>query len=154
MGSGTSSRFLLPLEEFSKLSESSLAMQLYWSYQSVLACQESMWEELVDRMRNRPTELRELGWENDFELNELESRAKFEVLLERYKRDMQARVSLWCSLAEMGWPVPPREPLSKAELMEEERLHQAMLEARRFANEDDLQTYCRSMRAFVGCKSS
>ena len=86
MGSGTSSRFLLPLEEFSKLNESSLAMQLYWSYQSVLACQESMWEELVDMMRNRPRELRELGWESDFELNEMESRAKFEVLLERYTR--------------------------------------------------------------------
>lgn len=67
---------------------------------------------------------------------------------------MQARVSLWCSLAELGWPVPLREPLSKAELVEEERLHQAMLEARRFASEDDLQTCCRSFRAFVGCKSS
>lgn len=85
-GSGTSTCFLIPLEEVSKLNESSLAMQLYWSYQSVLACQESMWEELVDRMRNRPNELRELGWESDLELNELESRTKFEVLLERYKR--------------------------------------------------------------------
>lgn len=68
-------------------------------------------------------------------------------------RDMHARVSLWCSLAEMGWPVPPREPLSKAELVEEERLHRAMLEARRFASEDDLLTYCRSVRSFVGSKS-
>ena len=86
VGSGTSSRFLSPLGEVDKLNESSLAMQLYWSYQGVLACQESMWEELVDRMRNRPGELRELGWESDLELNELGSRAKFEVLLERYKR--------------------------------------------------------------------
>ncbi|KAF8560048.1 S-adenosyl-L-methionine-dependent methyltransferase [Imleria badia] len=151
MGSG--SRFLNPLEKVDKLNESTLAMQLYWSYQSVLACQESMWEELADRMRNRSSELRELGWESDPELNELESRAKFEVLVERYKRDMHARVSLWCSLAELGWPVPPREPLSKAELVEEERLHHAMLEARRFASEDDLLTYCRSVRSFVGSKS-
>ncbi|KAI9570267.1 hypothetical protein HD554DRAFT_2085025 [Boletus coccyginus] len=149
---GTNSRFLNPLETVDTLNESTLAMQLYWSYQSVLACQESMWEELVDRMRNRPGELNELGWESDPELNELESRAKFEVLIERYKRDMHARVSLWCSLAELGWPVPPREPLSKAELVEEERLHHAMLEARRFASEDDL-TYCRSVRSFVGSKS-
>ena len=84
MGSG--SRFLNPLEKVDKLNESTLAMQLYWSYQSVLACQESMWEELADRMRNRSGELRELGWESDPELNELESRAKFEVLVERYKR--------------------------------------------------------------------
>lgn len=83
---GTNSRFLNPLETVDKLNESTLAMQLYWSYQSVLACQESMWEELVDRMRNRPGELNELGWESDPELNELESRAGFEVLIERYKR--------------------------------------------------------------------
>lgn len=86
MGSGSASRFFMPLQEVDKLNERSLAMQLYWSYQSVLACQESMWEELVDRMRNRPNELRELGWESDLELKELESRTKFEVLLERYKR--------------------------------------------------------------------
>jgi len=83
---GTNSRFLNPLETVDKLNESTLAMQLYWSYQSVLACQESMWEELVDRMRNRPGELKELGWESDPELNELESRPRFEVLVERYKR--------------------------------------------------------------------
>lgn len=74
-------------------------------------------------------------------------------MLRKECRDMQARVSLWCSLAELGWPVPPREPLSKAELVEEERLHHAMLEARRYASEDDLQTYCRSVRSFVGSKS-
>ncbi|KAF9225466.1 hypothetical protein BS17DRAFT_778631 [Gyrodon lividus] len=151
-GTGTTSPFLVSLEEIDKLNESSLAMQLYWSYRSVLTCQESMWEELVDRMRNRPGELMELGWENDLELGELESRAKFEVLVERYKRDMQARISLWVSLRELGWAVPPREPLSKAELVEEERLYQAMLEARRFASEEDLQTPCRSVRIFVGYK--
>ncbi|KIJ66297.1 hypothetical protein HYDPIDRAFT_86952 [Hydnomerulius pinastri MD-312] len=148
----SSSQSLIPLDEIDKLNESSLAMQLYWSYQCVLACQESMWEELADRMRNRQGELRELGWESDLELSELESRAKFEVLVERYKRDMQARISLWCSLSELGWAVPPREPLSKAELVEEERLYQAMLEARRFASEEDLQTPSRSVRIFVGYK--
>lgn len=74
-------------------------------------------------------------------------------MLKEECRDMHARVSFWCSLAELGWPVPPREPLSKAELVEEERLHHAMLEARRFASEDDLLTYCRSVRSFVGSKS-
>ncbi|KAF9245796.1 hypothetical protein BU15DRAFT_85484 [Melanogaster broomeanus] len=139
-------------EEFDKLAESSLAMQLHWSYQSVLACQESMWEELVDRMRNRPEELRELGWESDPELYQLEGRAKFQVLVERYKRDMEARVSLWCSLRELGWPVPPREPLSKAELVKEEQLQQAMLEARRLASDDDIQPPSRSVRMFLGYK--
>lgn len=146
------SHSLIPLDEIDKLSERSLAMQLYWSYQSVLACQESMYEELVDRTRNRTGELAEFGWNTDQDLSELESRTKFEILVDRYKRDMQARISLWCSLAELGWSVPPREAMSKAELVEEERLYQAMLEARRFASEEDLHTPCRSVRIFVGYK--
>ncbi|KAH7927288.1 hypothetical protein BV22DRAFT_1032037 [Leucogyrophana mollusca] len=146
------SQSLIPLEELDRLNETSLSMQLYWSYQSVLACQESMWEELVDRMRNREEDLRALGWESDQELGELHSRTKFEVLIERYKRDMQARISLWCSLSKFGWEVPLREPLSKAELVEEERLYKAMIEARQHASEEDLQTPCRSVRIFMGYK--
>lgn len=146
------SRSLISLDEIDKLSERSLAMQLYWSYQSVLACQEAMYEELLDRTRNRTGQLAECGWDTDQELSELESRTKFEILVDRYKRDMQARISLWCSLAELGWSVPPREAMSKAELVEEERLYQAMLEARRFASEEDLYAPCRSVRIFVGYK--
>ena len=39
---------------------------------------------------------------------------------------MQSRVSLWCSLTGIGWVLPPREPLSKAELIEEERIREGM----------------------------
>jgi hypothetical protein len=68
------------------LSERSLAMQLYSSYQLVLACQEAMWEELKDRIRNRREELVHLGWDDDEELDEYpESRKKFEKLIERYQ---------------------------------------------------------------------
>jgi len=74
------------------------------------------------------------------------------VLSDELHRDMQARISLWCSLSELGWSVPPREAMSKAELVEEERLYQAMLEARRFASENDFHTPCRSIRIFVGYK--
>ncbi|OJA19573.1 S-adenosylmethionine-dependent methyltransferase [Rhizopogon vesiculosus] len=146
------SHSLIPLHEIDKLNERSLAMQLYWSYQSVLACQEAMYEELVDRTRNRTGELAAFGWETDQDLSELESRTKFEILVDRYKRDMQARISLWCSLAELGWSVPPREAMSKAELVEEERLYRAMLEARQYASEEDFHTPCRSVRIFVGYK--
>jgi len=69
-------------------------------------------------------------------------------------RDMQARVSLWASLTGLGWPQPQREPLSKAELIEEERVRQAMLEARQFASAEDLQTPCRTSRVLVGYKAS
>lgn len=66
--------------------------------------------------------------------------------------DMQLRVSLWCSVKDIGWPLPPREPLTKAELIEEERMREAMLEARRNATFEDQQLPCRSVRVLVGFK--
>ena len=52
----------------------------------MLACQEAMWEELKDRIRNRREELVYFGWDDDEELEELtECRKKFEKLIERYK---------------------------------------------------------------------
>lgn len=76
---------LLPVEQFMALSERSLAMHLYFSYQGVLACQEAMWEELKDRLRNRKDELKPFGWEDDEELEELHNRKRFERLIERYR---------------------------------------------------------------------
>jgi hypothetical protein len=71
--------------ELRGLTERSLAMQLYYSYQGVLGCQEAMWEELKDRLRNRKESLIEFGWEADEELEELEGRKRFERLVERYR---------------------------------------------------------------------
>jgi hypothetical protein len=65
---------------------------------------------------------------------------------------MQARVSLWCSLDDLGWPLPVREPLSKAELIEEERLRESMLEARKRATPEEMQIPCRAVRVIVGYK--
>lgn len=69
-----------------------------------------------------------------------------------WDRDMQARVALWCSLTGIGWPFPSREPLSKAELIEEERVRESMLDARKFASAEDLQVPCRAVRVLVGYK--
>lgn len=69
-------------------------------------------------------------------------------------RDMHARISLWHSLTRFGWPYPQRDPLSKAELVEEERLRRAILEARKLATEEELRTPCRSLRLLVGMKGS
>jgi len=111
-----------------------------------------MWEELDDRIRNRKEELLPFGWSDDEELEELQNRTKFERLIERYRTDMQARVSLWCSLTGIGWIFPPREPLSKAELIEEERMRESISEARKLASEEDRQVPCRSVRVLVGYK--
>lgn len=78
-------RHLFPSEELHKLSNRYLAMQLYRSCQYVLGCQEAMWEELKDRLRNRREELSPYGWDDDDELEELQSRTKFEKLIERFK---------------------------------------------------------------------
>jgi hypothetical protein len=66
---------------------------------------------------------------------------------------MQIRVALWASLVNFGWPTPKREPLSKAELIEEERVRQAMVEARKLATPEDFQTPCRTTRVLIGYKS-
>ncbi|KAJ7786481.1 hypothetical protein B0H16DRAFT_1490620 [Mycena metata] len=139
--------------QLDQLNDRSLAMHLYRSYQLVLACQEEMWEVLKDQIRNRKEELKPFGWDDDEELEELQSRKKFELLIDRYRTDMQTRTALWCSLTGIGWPFPPREPLSKAELIEEERIRAAMLEARTFAESDDeALAPCRSLRVLVGYK--
>lgn len=76
---------LLPVEQLERLDERSLAMHLYRSFQSILANQESMWEELVHWIRERKEALSEFGWEDDDELEELASRKKFERLIDRFK---------------------------------------------------------------------
>lgn len=79
-------RRLFPSEKLHQLSNRYLAMQLYLSCQIVLGCQEAMWEELKDRIRNRRHELSPYGWDDDDELEELQNRTKFEKLVERFKR--------------------------------------------------------------------
>ncbi|KAG2022934.1 hypothetical protein CC2G_000646 [Coprinopsis cinerea AmutBmut pab1-1] len=143
---------LFPADQLSVLSERSLAMHLYRSYQTVLACQEAMWEELKDRIRNRKEGLRVFGWEDDEELEELQSRKRFEKLIERFKSDMHIRISLWTSLTNFGWNIPTREPLSKAELIEEERIRESMSKASQFVTMEEIQAPCRSVRVLVGYK--
>lgn len=68
-------------------------MLLYRSFQNVLACQASMYEELLDRIKVEEDEskdrvsverdLKSFGW-MDSDLNELSPRAKFEKLMEQY----------------------------------------------------------------------
>ncbi|KIK70686.1 hypothetical protein GYMLUDRAFT_210055 [Collybiopsis luxurians FD-317 M1] len=143
---------LVARQQLDSLNERSLAMHLFRSYNYVLGCQEALWEELKDRIRNRKEELEPFGWEDEEEFEEIQNRKKFERLLERYRSDMQSRISFWCSLQEIGWTQPVREPLTKAELIEEERMREAMLQARRNTTSEDQQMPCRSVRVLVGFK--
>ncbi|KXN88799.1 Demethylmenaquinone methyltransferase [Leucoagaricus sp. SymC.cos] len=145
-------RHLFPSEKLHQLSSRYLAMQLYLSCQCVLGCQEAMWEELKDRIRNRRHELSPYGWDDDDELEELQNRTRFEKLIERFESDMHLRISLWYSLTDLGWAFPDREPLTKAELVEEERIRANMLEARKQARPEEFDIPCRSVRVIVGFK--
>lgn len=66
--------------------------------------------------------------------------------------DMQVRMSLWHSLVKAGWPYPRRELLSPIEFAEEEKLRQAILEARRNATEQEFAIPTRSIRLLLGVK--
>jgi hypothetical protein len=68
-----------------QLSERSLVMHLFRTFQNVMSTQESMWEELKDWVRNKSDVLKELGWENDDDLEEPSIRRKFEALLAGYQ---------------------------------------------------------------------
>ena len=73
------------LSQLQLLSERSLAMHLHRAYHDILACQEAMWEELKDRLRNKKDQLKHFGWDDDEELEELQNRKRFELLIERFR---------------------------------------------------------------------
>ncbi len=69
-------------------------------------------------------------------------------------RDTRARISMWYSMTELGYTLPKREPLEKAELLEEERRRKAILDARAQAREEDFDVPCRIIRVFIGFKEA
>ena len=69
-------------------------------------------------------------------------------------RDMRARMSMWYSMTQLGYSLPRREPLEKAELLEEERRRKAILDARALAREEDFDVPCRIIRVFIGFKEA
>lgn len=66
---------------------------------------------------------------------------------------MHVRMSIWHSLVHFGWDYPQRDPMSKAEEMEEARLREDILLARRAAGaENEREPPCRAVRVLVGAK--
>jgi hypothetical protein len=88
LGANSINKFLdeEDLQRLHNMGDHVLGMHLHRVVQDVLACEEAMWEELNDRIRNRKGTLRDFGWDDDEELEELQSRKKFEILVERYRR--------------------------------------------------------------------
>jgi len=137
------------MKELDSLDPHSLYMQLHRAAGVVFATKEAMWEELSEKVIKGDQTLRQYGWgDGDFDIEV--SRRKFDALMDSYKSDMRARIALWHSLVKNGWEYPRRDPLSKAEALEEERLRHDILEARRLAKEKELSTYCRQIRLIIG----
>ena len=69
------------------LSAETLMAHLHRMVMGVLACKESMWEVLKDKLRHKKNEkeLRQLGWEDEGGAEEVRERMKFEKMLEQYR---------------------------------------------------------------------
>jgi len=65
---------------------------------------------------------------------------------------MHHRVAHWRTLVKMGWKLPLHGPVARPEVVEEERLRQAMIEAQKLETEEDLQAPLRTFRIIVGIK--
>ena len=71
----------------SYLSPETLMAHLHRMVVGVLACKETMWEVLRDRLRQKKyeKELMELGWEGKAGAGETQDRNFFEKMLEQYR---------------------------------------------------------------------
>ncbi|KAI0830529.1 hypothetical protein BC628DRAFT_874999 [Trametes gibbosa] len=144
---------LIPFDTWHRQDEHSQFMHLYRAVTFVLSTKEAMWEELAAKIAVRDPELRRFGW-RDQDYSEQVSRARFEIAVDQYQSDMRGRISLWHSLVKNGWALPPRDPLSKAEVLEETRLRDDILESQRHADTSEAEPPCRKVRLIVGVKES
>ncbi|KAI0652066.1 hypothetical protein C8Q79DRAFT_936021 [Trametes meyenii] len=144
---------LVPLDVMESQAEHSQFMHLYRSVTFVISTKEAMWEELMARVTAHDEELRRFGW-GDADYNEQSSRARFEYAVDQYQSDMRGRISLWHSLVKNGWELPPRDPLSKAEILQEMQLREEILASQRLADTGEPEPPCRKVRLIVGVKES
>ncbi|KAI0636518.1 hypothetical protein C8Q77DRAFT_1154455 [Trametes polyzona] len=145
---------LFPIDGLLMFDLHSLCLHLRRALGVVLSLREAMWDELQTAWTAGEADLRLEKY--GFALGEdtLESvRGKYVALLDQYKSDMHVRMSIWHSLVHFGWEYPQRDPMSKAEEMEEARLREDILVARRNAGaENEREPPCRAVRVLVGAK--
>ncbi|KAI0375218.1 hypothetical protein BV20DRAFT_1048391 [Pilatotrama ljubarskyi] len=144
---------LIPFDSMQSQGEHSQFMHLYRAVTFVLSTKEAMWEELLARVEARDEELRRFGWRKE-DYNEQASRARFELAVDQYQSDMRGRIALWHSLVKNGWELPPRDPLTKVEIVEEMQLREEILAAQRLADTGEPEPPCRKVRLLVGVKES
>lgn len=62
---------------------------------------------------------------------------------------MHERMAMWHVMMHYGWSYPKQSPMTQAEIMEQDQLRHAILEARMLAKEED-QVPSRLIRLLVG----
>ncbi|KAI0094104.1 hypothetical protein BDY19DRAFT_902763 [Irpex rosettiformis] len=151
---GEMAKALFRVDRVQEMGEGALFMHLYQAARMVYAAKEAMWEELIDRVDKKDPKLAVYGWKTvkDYWLEE--SRRKFEGLFEGYEHDMRLRLSFWHLLLRCGYMLPTQRALSGPEQEEENKLRQAILEARKQATEEEFSTPVRSFRLLIGVKRS
>ncbi|PIL24402.1 hypothetical protein GSI_14155 [Ganoderma sinense ZZ0214-1] len=147
---------LFPVDALLMFDVHSLCLHLRRALGFVLAVREAMWDELA-ALVTAPgacgdVDLTKYGFfPHEDTLQSM--RSKYVQLLDQFKHDMHVRMSLWHSLVHFGWDYPQRDPMSKAEEMEEIRLREDILTARRNAGaENDREPHCRAVRMLVGVR--
>ena len=163
---------MLGMEKVALLDENAAYTHLRRMFDMVLSAKETMLEELLSMVEQGDPGLERFGWDFD-DYTEEGSREKFETLWDQYEAyvsiapgshdthrsspapsDMHARISLWYPMKQYGWSTPRRNPMSRAELLDEERMRHAIVEARHYAKEDEIQPTMRAMRLLVGIKDA
>lgn len=62
-----------------------------------------MWEELKDWVRNKGDRLKDLGWDDDDDTLEPNTRRKYEALLERYQ-EWVCKMAFQCAILNFHYP--------------------------------------------------
>lgn len=74
---------------------------------------------------------------------------ELDIYVDRVGRDMHHRIALWSLMNDSGFEPPPREPLTKSEMVEEERLQTAIAQAGHASSAADLAQPVRSVKVRV-----
>lgn len=147
---GEITKELFPPEALGPCNLSTPYLQLYRSAGSVFAVKEAMWDVLRHLTATKDPMLKKYGWTDDDYEREDRCRTKFDSLVQRYKDDMQIRLSLWFPLVEGGLKFPAKEKVSSGELRVQTRLRHAILAAREEATEEHFETPTRVVRLLIG----
>lgn len=82
------------------------------------------------------------------------ARAAVQWCADFWCRDIHARIALWHPMMQYGWTYPRQDPMTETELADQEQLRIAIMEARAYAKEEEIQPTLRVIRLLVGTKGN